>query len=81
MTRTRYRVGENAFPHFLACTVVDWAPAFANRECTEILLESLRFLHAHNRLVLFGGVVLENHLHLIATAANLTKEIGDFKSY
>jgi REP element-mobilizing transposase RayT len=32
-------------------------------------------------LQLFGYVVLENHLHLIASSENLSKEIGDFKSF
>jgi putative transposase len=32
-------------------------------------------------LAVFGFVILENHLHLIASAPDLAKEIGDFKSF
>jgi putative transposase len=30
---------------------------------------------------LLGYVIVENHLHLIITSANPSKELGDFKSY
>ena len=32
-------------------------------------------------MTLLGYVVLENHVHLIAAAENLPKEVADFKSY
>ncbi len=81
MTRTRYRIFENPCPHFLTCTVVAWLPVFTRPETANILLDSFRFLQTNHRLTLFGFVILENHLHLIASAADLSKEIGDFKSF
>ena len=41
----------------------------------------MQFLQAQQRLTLHGYVVMENHLHLIAAADNLGKEIGHFKSF
>ena len=32
-------------------------------------------------MALLGYVVLENHIHFIASAEDLAKEVGDFKSY
>ena len=32
-------------------------------------------------MALLGYVVLENHIHFIASAEDLTKEVGDFKSH
>ncbi len=32
-------------------------------------------------MALLGYVVLENHVHFIASAEDLAKEVGDFKSY
>jgi hypothetical protein len=81
MTRTRYRVFENDRPYFLTCTVIEWLPVFTRTETVDILLDSWQFLQSERRLKLYGYVILENHLHLIASAANLTKEIGDFKSF
>jgi putative transposase len=81
MTRSRYRICDNPHPHFLTCTVVGWAPVFTRPEIVEIVLDSWRFLQENGRLNLFGYVILENHLHLIASADDLAEEIGDFKSF
>src|SRR5262249_16388188 len=64
MTRTRYRVGENNCPHFLTCTVVGWMPVFTRPETVDIIYDSWRFLQENGRLVIYGYVILENHLHL-----------------
>ena len=81
MSRNRYRIYETGNPYFLTCSVVGWLPIFTRRECVEIVLDSWKFLQAKGRMTLFGYVVLENHLHFIAVGKNLTKEVGDFKSF
>ncbi|HEY7156902.1 MAG TPA: hypothetical protein VH575_23240 [Gemmataceae bacterium] len=81
MTRSRYRIYEDYYPYFLTCTVVGWLPVFTRSDTVQILYDSWRFLHDQGRLVLYGYVILENHLHLIASSADLSKEIGDFKSF
>jgi REP element-mobilizing transposase RayT len=45
------------------------------------VLDSLQFLQQHERLTVYAYVILENHLHLIASADNLSKEIANFRSY
>jgi len=81
MTRTRYKVCEQRQPHFLTGTIVGWLPIFGRPEVAEVLLDSWRFLQVQNRMELFGYVIMENHVHLIASAYDLSKEIGDFKSF
>jgi putative transposase len=81
MGRTRYRIWEGAAPHFLTCSVVDWIPVFSRPEAAQIVLDSWRFLQSAERLTLFGYVVMENHLHFVAAAADLAKEVKDFKSF
>jgi putative transposase len=81
MTRSRYRIYENYYPYFLTATVVGWLPVFTRKETVQIVLDSWRFLVENERLTIYGFVILENHLHLIASSDNLAKEIGDFKSY
>jgi REP element-mobilizing transposase RayT len=81
MSRTRYKIYDNAYPHFLTCTIVDWLPVFTRQDAVQILLDSWTFLQREKRLTLFAYVVLENHIHFIASGDNLSKEIGDFKSY
>ena len=80
MGRSRYKFLEH-YPHFLTCTVVNWLPVFSQPQLAQIILNSLDFLHSHKRLTLHGYVIMENHLHLIASAENLSKEITTFKSF
>ena len=81
MGRGRYKFGESEYPHFLTCTVVGWLPVFTRPETVQSCRNSLQFLQDQNRMVLLGYVVLENHIHFIASAEDLPKEVGDFKSY
>ena len=81
MGRSRYRFGEAEFPHLLSCSVVGWLPVFTRPETVQVLSDCWQFLQDHDRLVLLGYAVLENHIHFIAASTNLSKEVGDFKSY
>jgi putative transposase len=78
---SRYRFGEAAFPHFMTCTVVGWLRVFTRPETVQVVLDSWQFLQDQDRLVLLGHVVLDNHIHFIASAENLAKQVGDFQSY
>lgn len=81
MSRTRYKILQNDLPHFLTCTVVHWVPVFTHPEAVTIILDSLRFLQKEERLCLYAYVIMDTHLHLVASSVNLSKEIGDFKSF
>ncbi len=80
MGRTRYKFGEAGFPHFLTCTVVGWLPVFTRRETVQVLLDSWQFLQDQNRMVLLGYVVLENHIHFIASAEDLSRGVWRLSS-
>jgi putative transposase len=80
MGRSRYRVLSSQ-PHFITCTTMEWMPIFSKPELANILLTSLAFLQEQERLTLYGYVIMENHLHLIASAENLSKQIASFKSF
>jgi putative transposase len=81
MTRDRYRITEPNQPHFLTCTIVAWQAVFIRPQIVQVVLDSWQFLQDNKRMEIFGYVILENHLHLIAQATDLAKEMGDFKSY
>jgi len=81
MTRSRYRIYGNAYPHFLTCTIVGWLPVFTRLETVEIVLESWTYLCRERGFKIFAFVILENHLHLIAASPKLAEDMGDFKSY
>lgn len=81
MARSRYKFIEGPAPHFLTITVVNWTPLFSSQHLVQILLNSLCYLQREERLILYAYVILENHLHLVAAAADLAKQIANFKSY
>ncbi|MCP4423853.1 MAG: transposase [Chloroflexi bacterium] len=83
MARSRYKIfdGDENAPYFLTATIVNWLPLFNAPWVVDILFDSLRFLQESERLVLYAYVIMENHLHLIASAMNLSKEMGNFKSF
>lgn len=80
MARSRYKV-LGSTPHFVTCSVVEWMPLFSQPELVVILLDSLQFLQREQRLTLYSYVVMENHLHLVASAEDLSREMGNFKSF
>jgi REP element-mobilizing transposase RayT len=81
MTRSRYKIFEENHPHFLTCTIVGWLPVFTRQDSVNIVFDSWRFLQRERELQIFGYVVLENHLHLIASAPDLADTVKNFKSY
>ncbi|QDT52060.1 Transposase IS200 like protein [Caulifigura coniformis] len=81
MGRSRYRIVENEFPYFMTCTVVGWLPTFTRPEAVDVVYDSWRFLQREREFKLFAYVILENHLHLIASAPDLSAAMQSFKSY
>ena len=82
MTHTRYRfLPDDSGPYFLTATTNNWLPLFSNPDIAGILIDSLKFLISHQRIKLFAYVIMENHLHMVASGENLSKEIGNFKTY
>jgi len=80
MPRSRYRVRQESCPHFLTAKVNHWLPLFTRQETVNIVLDSWRFLQREAGLVIYGYVILENHLHLVATS-DLSRNIQRFKSF
>lgn len=82
MTRTRYKFlpGDSA-PYFVTATTVNWLPLFSNPTIAQFVIDSLRFLQENGRVTIYAYVLMENHLHLVAAAENLGKEIANFKSF
>ena len=81
MGRSRYKIFDTAYPHFLTCTVIGWLPVFTRPETTQIVLDSWRFLQDESGFEVYGYVILENHLHLIAYSEDLAKDVARFKSF
>ncbi len=80
MGRSRYTIYQPNAPHFLTCTIINWVPVFTRPDTVQIILDSFSYLQDNHEVKLYGYVILENHLHWIAQAPDLSKEILRFKS-
>jgi putative transposase len=81
MTRSRYRIYEPHHAYFMTCTILGWMPVFTRPEAVNIIYDSWRFLQRERGFQLYGYVILENHLHLVASAPQLANAIKSFKMY
>ncbi len=81
MGRSRYKPIEEHYTYFATCTVVNWLPLFTKLELAKIVLDSLYYVHDQDRLTLHAYVLMENHMHLVATAEEFSDELRKFKSF
>ncbi len=47
----------------------------------DIVLESLRFLQKERAFVIYTYVIIENHIHIVASCGDLGKTVKEFKSF
>ena len=81
MARSRYRFGDDHYPHYMTNTIVAWLPVFSRPELTKIVLESWGFLQRERGIVILAWVIMENHLHWIGAGPQLSRRVGEFKSF
>jgi len=79
--RSRYRIFETDYPYFMTCTIVGWLPVFTRPETVEFVYSSWKFLAEKADFKLYGYVILENHLHLIASSPELANAMKRFKMF
>lgn len=82
MGLSRYKIFEQERPHFFTSTVINWLPLFASPGIVELIYDCWKFMQKEKRLIIYGYIIMENHLHFIASSpTNLSKEVGIFRSY
>jgi len=79
--RSRYQIINNSGVYFITSTVIEWIPVFTKREYFDIIVQSLSYCRQNKGLKLFAYVVMDNHVHFIASSDKLSQIIRDFKSY
>jgi REP element-mobilizing transposase RayT len=65
----------------MTSTINSWLPVFAKPETVNIVFDCWRFLQQTGDFEIFGYVIMENHLHLIARSQDIDKDMQRFKSY
>jgi len=81
MGRSRYKIYEPTHPHFITCTILHWIPIFTRTQTTDIIFNSLKYLQQTDNLKIYAYVILENHLHLIASSDDINKSMTNFKKF
>jgi putative transposase len=80
MSPHRQAVYKAAHPSFVTCNVLGATPVFNRPEPAQKVLDAWRLLQEQGRLTIYAYVLLEDHLHLLASADDLAKLIEGFQS-
>lgn len=79
----KYKVGEDAIPHFVTFSVVGWIDVFSREQYKEIFVESLKYCEHNKGLALHAWVIMTNHVHLIISSNSNKLEhiVRDIKKF
>ena len=79
--RSRYHARESGHGYFITATIVEWLPVFTSVACCDIVVRSLEYCREHKGLAIYAWVILDNHLHAILAAPDLSGVLRDLKSF
>jgi putative transposase len=82
--RDRYIIADKEATYFLTMTVVHWIDLFTRREYKDIVVDSLNYCVRQKGVIIYGWVLMTNHLHLIARVENphtMSNFLRDFKKF
>lgn len=80
---TGYIIRNQDRPHFITCTVVNWIDVFTRKSYRDILIDSLAYCIKEKGMILYGYVIMSNHIHLIVQSSKgkISALIRDFKKF
>ncbi|MNP97130.1 Transposase IS200 like protein [compost metagenome] len=78
-----YVIRDQKLPHFITPTVVDWIDVFTRQCYRDIVIECLDYCIKNKGMILYGYVIMSNHIHLIiqSESGKLSDLIRDFKKF
>jgi len=78
-----YIIRDQEKAHFITTTVVDWIDVFTRKSYKDVVIESLNFCLKNKGMILYGYVIMSNHVHLVVQSreGKLSDLIRDFKKY
>ena len=53
------------YPHFFTATNLEWKMLLLRDKYKDIIIESMRFLVKEKRVIIYGFVIMGNHIHII----------------
>lgn len=80
---TGYQIKEQDHLYFITLQVVDWVDVFTRKTYCNIIIESLKYCQQRKGLIVYGYVIMSNHIHLLVQSSNgnLSGTLRDFKSF
>jgi putative transposase len=79
--RSRYRILEHDFAHFISGTIVAWLPIFTTAERCDTLVQAFKYCRQHKALKVYAWVILDTHFHAILAAPDLARVLADLKRH
>jgi len=78
-----YKIYDQTKAHFITATVIDWVDVFSRKAYRDIVIESLNFCIKNKGMILYGYVIMSNHIHLVVQSkeGKLSDLIRDFKKF
>ena len=78
-----YVIRDQTLPHYITATVVDWIDIFTRQTYRDSIIESLDYCIKNKEMILYGYVIMSNHIHLIIQSEDgkLSDLIRDFKKF
>ena len=81
MGRSRYKTNQDGTTYFITSSVINWLPLFAVPELAKIVMDSLIFMHENRRMAIHAWVIMETHLHLVASSPDMASQMRNMKAY
>jgi REP element-mobilizing transposase RayT len=83
MTENGYQINDQTKTHFITLTVIDWVDVFSRKIYKDIVIESLDYCIKNKGMILYGYVIMSNHIHMVVQSENgkLSDLIRDFKKF
>ena len=78
-----YVIRDQTLPHYITATVIDWIDVFTRQTYRDSIIESLDYCIKNKGMILYGYVIMSNHIHLIIQSQDgkLSDLIRDFKKF
>ncbi|RKS13844.1 transposase [Flavobacterium sp. 120] len=78
-----YIIRDQNLPYYITATVVDWIDIFTRQTYRDSIIESLDYCIKNKGMILYGYVIMSNHIHLIIQSEDgkLSDLIRDFKKF
>jgi len=79
-----YKINDQQGIYFITCTVVEWVDVFSNAIYKDMVIESLKFCQDNKGLLVYGWVIMSNHMHLIVSCKegfDLSNALRDLKKF